>query len=227
MESKPSDRAAATDHPSHAAQISKRLNAHLAAATCRGLPRLLPPPQPLRPPAWHRASKPNSANFPGQTAPSPWPSPEAGTPGESRQRFVNQLKRRHQLYGPVPAPGDRRPRSHQPHPCVPSGWPMKHAPSALAIPAWGAQRGSASAPVVVDFLQPQTSPKRCMWGTCAPRSSATRWRGVAGVPRAKCRLLRLNHVGDWGTQFGMLNHPCLNAGGPPEALSTGRCGGSG
>lgn len=71
-----------------------------------------------------------------------------------------------------------------------------------------------------------TSPKRCTWVTCAPPSSGTawadsssswvttfsgQWAAARGAWRGRtpCRntpsvLVRLNHVGDWGTQFGML-----------------------
>ena len=48
----------------------------------------------------------------------------------------------------------------------------------------------------------RTSPRRCTSGTCARRSSATRWRGCSSYLGAT--VIRQNHLGDWGTQFGML-----------------------
>lgn len=45
-------------------------------------------------------------------------------------------------------------------------------------------------------------PRKCMSGICGPRSSGDCLARVLGFLGAD--VVRQNHVGDWGTQFGML-----------------------
>jgi arginyl-tRNA synthetase len=71
----------------------------------------------------------------------------------------------------------------------------------LDDPRLGVPQAGAAAPVVVDFSSPNIAKemhvghlRSTIIGDCLARVLAFRGHGV----------LRLNHVGDWGTQFGML-----------------------
>ncbi len=138
--------------------------------------------------------------------------------------MVEQLAADASLRGALPGAPDRRPRVHQPHPAPRAArgrgsrpaWPRIQR---LGVPACGREAAHRWW-----WISPApTSPRRCTWGTCAPRSSATALARVLefrGHP-----VLRLNHVGDWGTQFGMLITHLKQVA--PEALEHRRCGGSG
>ena len=56
----------------------------------------------------------------------------------------------------------------------------------------------------------RTSPRRCTSGTCARPSSAT--RSPASCASSAHDVIAQNHVGDWGTQFGMLIEHLIDAG---------------
>ena len=77
-----------------------------------------------------------------------------------------------------------------------------------ATAALADDRGSASRrPTAAEdgrdrLLGARTSPSRCTSATCAARSSATRSRACSSS--SATRVIRQNHLGDWGTQFGML-----------------------
>ena len=60
-----------------------------------------------------------------------------------------------------------------------------------------------------------TWPRRCTSATCAPRWSATRWRACSST---SATVVRQNHIGDWGTPFGMLIEHLLDVGETAEAL---------
>ena len=61
------------------------------------------------------------------------------------------------------------------------------------------------------------SRRKCTSATCAARSSAMRW--CACSRRLGHRVIRQNHVGDWGTQFGMLRaHTSKRPATPREML---------
>ena len=60
------------------------------------------------------------------------------------------------------------------------------------------------------LLARPTSPRRCTSATCAPPSSGTALARSARAPRP--RVIRQNHIGDWGTPFGMLIEHLLDVG---------------
>ena len=60
------------------------------------------------------------------------------------------------------------------------------------------------------LLRARTSPRRCTSATCAPPSSAT--RSSARWSTSATASIRQNHVGDWGTMFGMLIEHLLDVG---------------
>jgi arginyl-tRNA synthetase len=55
----------------------------------------------------------------------------------------------------------------------------------LGVPTAAEESGAAPAPVIVDSPAP-TSPRRCTWGICAPRSLAIRWRGCWSFAAIRC-----------------------------------------
>ena len=85
----------------------------------------------------------------------------------------------------------------------------------LGVPTAAEQSGVAPEPVVVDFSSPNIAKemhvghlRSTIIGDCLARVLAFRGHAV----------LRLNHVGDWGTQFGMLITHLKQVA--PEALTT-------
>ena len=62
-----------------------------------------------------------------------------------------------------------------------------------------------------------TSPRRCMSATSARPWSATHWPGRSSTSATD--VIRQNHIGDWGTPFGMLIEHLLDVGeGTDEAM---------
>ena len=85
----------------------------------------------------------------------------------------------------------------------------------LGVPSVQAEGGAAAAPVVVDFSSPNIA-KEMHVGHLRSTiigDSLARVLEFRGHP-----VLRLNHVGDWGTQFGMLITHLKQVA--PEALTT-------
>ncbi|MFN9620438.1 MAG: arginine--tRNA ligase, partial [Synechococcaceae cyanobacterium] len=85
----------------------------------------------------------------------------------------------------------------------------------LGVPTAAEESGAAPAPVIVDFSSPNIAKemhvghlRSTIIGDCLAR--VLEFRGH--------RVLRLNHVGDWGTQFGMLITHLKQVA--PEALDT-------
>ncbi|MFZ9752910.1 MAG: arginine--tRNA ligase [Cyanobium sp.] len=85
----------------------------------------------------------------------------------------------------------------------------------LGVPLAGGPQAGAPAPVIVDFSSPNIAKemhvghlRSTIIGDCLAR--VLEFRGH--------RVLRLNHVGDWGTQFGMLITHLKQVA--PEALTT-------
>ena len=151
--------------------------------------------------------------LPGQRRPGPG---QAGRPAAPRGRRGGRgggLPRRRLRRG-----RGQRARLHQPHPvrrlrgrpgggaCRPTrGWASSRRPT---------PRRSSST------TRRPTWPRRCTSATCAARSSAT--RSPACSASSGTRVLRENHVGDWGTPFGMLIEHLLDVDGADDAESLQR-----
>ena len=135
------------------------------------------------------------------------PQPARGRPGGRRRR---RPRRRVQLGR------GRRPGLHQRH--VRRRVPRRAARShrgrrSPRRAGAGARRERSSS-----TTRRPTSPRRCTSATCAPRSSATRWCACSTF--VGHRVIRENHIGDWGTPFGMLIEHMLDIGEtrPPPKL---------
>ena len=88
-------------------------------------------------------------------------------------------------------------------------WLAARAADARRRPAPGvpvASRGRSSR----STTPPRTWPRRCTSATCAPPSSATRSPGSWST--SATTSIRQNHIGDWGTPFGMLIEHLLDVG---------------
>ena len=91
------------------------------------------------------------------------------------------------------------------------------APGGRPPPRGGAGRGRRSRS---SSTTPRpTWPRRCTSGSCAPPSSATPCAGCSSF--AGHTVIRENHIGDWGTPFGMLIEHLIDIGeeaGGPRAV---------
>jgi len=165
------------------------------------------------------AAKPEFGDFQVPTAPSPWvQGPWSRHPGRSRTAIVEPAGTPTPALRPVPARRFAGPassnltvdRSALAHGTGQRAWGDSHA--------WAvAERGRRRAPVAWWKSQPQTSPKRCMWGTLPLHDQFGDFAGAGCWSSAGHRLRGLKHMlGDWATQFGMLNHH-LKQGSPEGA----------
>jgi len=191
-------------------RIFEELNAHLAAATQRAFPAAAAG-QPLDP-QLAAASKPEFGDFQANGALA-LAKPLKQAPRAIATAIVNQLNADTSftalcLPPEIAGPGfinlTLRPER------------LAHElRQRLGDPRLGVPSVAASAPVVVDFSSPNIA-KEMHVGHLRSTiigDSLARVLEFRGHP-----VLRLNHVGDWGTQFGMLiTHLKQEA---PEALST-------
>ncbi len=115
---------------------------------------------------------------------------------------------------PVRAAGDRRSGLHQPPAAHRRAGPGRHRAADRA--GVRHQRGRAPADGGASTTPRRTWPSRCTSATCGPRSSAT--ASTACCARRATRVIPQNHIGDWGTQFGMLVEQILEEGIDVSAL---------
>ena len=127
--------------------------------------------------------------------------------GSSPRAVAERPGRAPRRRGRLPAPPRSAARASSTSRCAATGWPSGR-------PRWPTTPGSASrrrSRRSSRSTTPRpTSPRRCTSGTCAPPSSATRW--PARWSTSGHRVVRQNHIGDWGTPFGMLIEHLLDVG---------------
>ena len=158
--------------------LSHTLDAQLRAAMARAFPEADGPLDPQLAPA----SKPEFGDFQANGA-LPLAKPLKQAPRQIASAILEQLQ----------ADTDFTDLCLEPQIAGPGFINLTFRPERLAAEV-AARLGDArlgvpaaenTSPVVVDFSSPNIA-RRCMWGTCAPRSSATRWRGCWSSAAIRC-----------------------------------------
>jgi len=169
--------------------------------------------QAPRPPAGPAASKPESADFPGQPGASPWAKPLKQAPRPIATAIVTKLNADHQ-FTPLCLPPRSRPGAFI-NSRGTRGLAMNCASGLGPIPRLGCPAWARVGASVVISPAPTSGQGRCVGHLPPPTgSSATRWRGRAVSSAAIPGCLRLNHVGDLATSRAWFRSPQSQAEAP-------------